>query len=927
MNKICTLPFSILNCVSDTLYPCCSGWLKPEVKSIIKSKTASDIWFKDFKVFRDSILDGTYTYCRDDCPMRLDIRDSTIASYDKLPDNIKNELDKPDGFNSYPFELTLSYDITCNLKCKGCRKTVLSTTQQNIDYYDKYYKELIDNATTLRISGDGDAFASQYYFNLLKSDLTERCKNLKDIKIMTNGILFDEYHFNQIHENNKKLISGILISIDATTPDTYKEFRGGDFNKLIKNLKFIQELKSKYKFWIYSAYTVSKLNFMEVPDFIYFARDYGIDTVQIWELNDWGRGYSKSEYGIDTNSFEIYEMLEETKKRALEVSNSVNVILSIKSSYINQDKHYPINKPELVLDNNILKQDIAAIYCPFYISTDNNGDWIDKWISNVGLIETLPKFYTISYESTVNIELYNDVINKLNSIATCIGIYENIYHSDALSIAHDYLHKYGYSYMVHIEQDVILTTPIANHIINTLINEKTDVAITDISGNDYFLTDSDIDISIFAINLNTYDNTNYHMYLSSDNITENLLIDSHSKFNCGDCKTKPNILNNKSSLELYNLQNKLTRYTYNNNITHWIHNYLDEANIDNIINPVYIDTARSYPLHAYDNNKLSIIYGISMYAKHMRKSRFGVYDKQLYMNIDKIIKLYGYSPYNDKVNNTPYYSKGLDVVIISQNQKNDIYNMLNTLKLSIPTANRIFILDRCIDDSNKLLSKYNEQYIELENRIGFCAGSARNAGLKLTNPTNDVLFLDGDRIPHNLNIERIIQMLYYFDISVISHKIDNRKWFSDIPSINTNFNNYSNGIWSSAILLRRSAINKIIEIVGNDNLFDPIFDGNWGCEDEYLGDVAKYLHMSCGGFPNFIYVDGDTTIADKSKLGYSEQVEKRNKLRSNLFNIHSDMLSGNQPYLSKKERRELVNSIVSERRNVMRNMIKHRDRE
>src|SRR5574343_131257 len=348
MNKICTLPFSILNCVQDILYPCCSGWLKPEVRSIIKSNTAHDILFNDFKEFRNSILDGSYKYCKDDCPMRLDTRDITIAQYENLPTNIKNELNKPTGFNAYPFELTLSYDITCNLKCKGCRKDILTSTPNVINHYDAYYSDLIANATTLRISGDGDAFASPYYFNLLKSDLTERCKNLKDIKIMTNGILFDEHHFNQIHDNNKKLISGILVSIDATTSETYKRFRGGDFNKLLKNLKYIQQLKTQYNFWVYSAYTVSKINFMEVPDFIYLARDYGIDTVQIWEMNDWGRGYSKAEYGIDINSYEIYEMIEEMKKRALEVSDVVTVIQSLIPSYNQNNPIYTDTTKQII---------------------------------------------------------------------------------------------------------------------------------------------------------------------------------------------------------------------------------------------------------------------------------------------------------------------------------------------------------------------------------------------------------------------------------------------------------------------------------------------------------------------------------------------------------------------------------------------------
>ncbi len=291
--------------------------------------------------------------------------------------------------------------------------------------------------------------------------------------------------------------------------------------------------------------------------------------------------------------------------------------------------------------------------------------------------------------------------------------------------------------------------------------------------------------------------------------------------------------------------------------------------------------------------------------------------------MDNIISIFGYPPHECK---STYIINNIDIVIISQNQCDVLNKMVNALKFQLPDCKRIFVLDRCSDNSSYMLSKQHEFFIERHDAVGFCAGTARNLGLQYTNPNNDVLFLDGDRIPHNINIERLIQMLYYFDISLIKNKVDIRKWFDDIPTNNINFGKYDNGVWSSALLLRRSAINSIKKLNNFDGIFNPIFDGNWGDEDEYLGDMCKYLNMKCGGFPNFIYVDGDTTIADESKLEYKEQTEKRNKLRSTQLNMNTHQLIGNQPYLSKKERRELVDGIITERRNVIRNMIKHRDR-
>src|SRR5574343_262835 len=586
------------------------------------------------------------------------------------------------------------------------------------------------------------------------------------------------------------------------------------------------------------------------------------------------------------------------------ISNSINNMN--KNNY-----HESIKLANLITINNNNPIEASAIFCPFYISKSNNGEWINKWIHSIGIIETLPKYYSIVYSSDVDINEYSDLINKLNSVATCIGIYENLYHSDILSIAHAYLLEHNYTYMVHMEQDVVITAPIANHIVNTLHDENNNYAITDITGNDYFLTDADIDISVFAINLKLYNNDSYAMYVASDNVTNNLLIQDHLKFNCCDSKIKPYLLKDLSHEEIYKLQNKLTQYVYDNDAVHWVHNYLNDANIQNLINPVYIDTGRTYPLHSYKTGKLSIIKGIQSYAKHLRQSRNASTAQASIATIDDLICFYGYSPYNRQT--IPYYSKGLDIVIISKNQKDSIEKIINALRLNVPTANRIFVLDRCNDGSSELLNKYNEYYIELSDRVGFCAGSARNDGLKLTNPTNAVLFLDGDRIPNNFNIERINQMLYYFDISLIANKSDIRSWFRNIPTININFNRANNNVWSSAILLRRSAINKISEVVGNGNLFDPIFDGHWGCEDEYLGDVAIHFGMISGGFPSSIYVEGETTMASTSTPEYMKQMQKRIELRQKL----SGTIHENSIYMNKETRRLYVDNFIKHRNRVL----------
>ena len=966
MHKICAKPFTELNCMS-IMCPCCPAWLSTDkftVNTFNSTKNASEIWEYDYAEFRNSILDGSYKYCSDTCPQKISLMKGDIKSLEETNPTVYNKLINDSSYIPTPTHLELAYDITCNLACKSCRPFILTTTHRNIDTLYNFYNPLFKNAQELVISGDGDAFASKHYFSLLQSDLTDISPNLNKIVLQTNGILLNEDNFNKIHPNNKKYINFVSISIDASTEETYKKVRGGNFNTLCNNLEFIKTYKLKHTglFYLYSGFTISKLNIHEVINFIDFAYNYKFDMIQFWLAKQWDRCEEPkdnmerrySDIVIDLDDLYTKQLLQKIHEKIDSVSSKIQIKWMIDDKniapkniqkkrtqmtntnpIINQDPttstlHITETIEQLALNNTPI--DGVALYCPFYISSYNNASWITSWLTNVAQYETVPKFYSISYAPDINIDMYSKLIEKLNEVATCIQIKEKVFHTDALAYAHEYLKNHNFKYMVHIEQDVILIKPVVYHIINKMISDNSYVAITDIPKTDIFLEFSDIDISIFAINLIEYDNKNYSVYADTDNNIHNL-ISNEDKLIYTDvtCNTKLPILENYTNKYLFDTICELTKLVYKKGTDHWIFKHMDKLNIKNAINPVYIDSARGYPVHGYLNNKLSIVYNIGSCARHLFASRYHS-SQNNFIGIDKIVEHFGYPPIgpespNKHINIDSYYTKGIDIVIISKNQEKSLKHMIDTLRLETPSINRIFVLDRCTDGSKELLESKNEFFVERHDAVGFCAGSARNIGLKHTNPEHDVLFLDGDRIPHNLNYERIVQMLYYFNISMIKNKQDTRTWFVNVPSINTQYKNYNNNVWSSAILLRRSAIEAISNIVGNGNIFDPIFDGSWGCEDEYLGDVAYSLGMISGGFPSHIYVEGTTTPSTNSSDEYRNQVEKRNKLRSNLFNMKPELLIGNQPYLSKDERRELVNSIVSERRNIIRNMIKHRDRE
>ena len=60
-------------------------------------------------------------------------------------------------------------------------------------------------------------------------------KGVGYISMTTNGLLLDKEMTQRILQSR---LDSLSISIDAGTKETYKEVRGGDFDKLVKNVEY-----------------------------------------------------------------------------------------------------------------------------------------------------------------------------------------------------------------------------------------------------------------------------------------------------------------------------------------------------------------------------------------------------------------------------------------------------------------------------------------------------------------------------------------------------------------------------------------------------------------------------------------------------------------------------------------------------------------
>jgi MoaA/NifB/PqqE/SkfB family radical SAM enzyme len=185
--------------------------------------------------------------------------------------------------------LILSYDPTCNLKCRSCRNEHRGPSETTRRIHEAVLSSgVLKHSLTVCMSGNGDPFASSLLWSLLTSDI--ECHPDMQLNLSTNGLLVTPERLRAITDTGKK-IGSIHISIDAATRETYALNRGGDWYVLLKNMDSIRGYPCHRQFNLVAQAN----NFREMEAFIDMACDYNADAIHLSALVNWGT-YTREEY-------------------------------------------------------------------------------------------------------------------------------------------------------------------------------------------------------------------------------------------------------------------------------------------------------------------------------------------------------------------------------------------------------------------------------------------------------------------------------------------------------------------------------------------------------------------------------------------------------------------------------------------------------
>lgn len=298
-DKFCAAPFAQIETRANrAVHFCCSAWqpvsigsLTEDPKAVWNSETAQEI--------RRSILDGDYSYCsRWHCPMisgrRLQTSDRTNLSPEVsrfLADRKAASSKRPPTVDHTPDRAILSHDRSCNLSCPSCRTDVIQITRSASaeldDLINEKYAEFLSNASRIKVTGSGDPFASRHFLNFLRH-FTANSSRDRRLQLHTNGLLLDEATWNRLDLWGH--VDSIWISVDAARPETYSVVRrGGQFDRLMKNLQFLGAMRRGGAFSkLRLDFVVQRQNFREVADFVSLAQHVGANGVYLLRLRNWG---------------------------------------------------------------------------------------------------------------------------------------------------------------------------------------------------------------------------------------------------------------------------------------------------------------------------------------------------------------------------------------------------------------------------------------------------------------------------------------------------------------------------------------------------------------------------------------------------------------------------------------------------------------
>ncbi len=333
MNKIfCKNPFQYCDIdIEGNIYVCCNKWCSFYSMGNILEEDFSEIFTegKKFQEFINQFKNQNFKYCNIDmCLCAEEVDDNNFTKlFNEFSANKKRQM-------------RLNFDTTCNLQCIFCRPNFeisdvkeAKNIEKLVTRIKRFLPELDANHWEISLNGLGEVFVSRPLLDLIQY-ISQNYKNIK-FQIITNGVLCSKNMLERLGIADR--ISGIEVSVHATKEKTYnKLIKGGNFEKVRKNLEYISSLKQQDKInSFYMNFVITSYNYKEMLDFAKWSIKLGAvpNFLPLLPLNESQR--------------RTFEKLNIANQDNPKYNHFIKVIKRLKllKDYINIPEHYFMLKP------------------------------------------------------------------------------------------------------------------------------------------------------------------------------------------------------------------------------------------------------------------------------------------------------------------------------------------------------------------------------------------------------------------------------------------------------------------------------------------------------------------------------------------------------------------------------------------------------
>lgn len=233
------------------------------IKELIKTIESLDSSYISYNN-KKNIIDTLKRSGNSNCTSRYGCEKSIVFSEDEIirASKIKNAKDMYEYLiyryhfkyiplnhvkTEYPLVLAIEASCRCNLQCQMCfqknidfRKNFNGHDIMSIETFNKLLEELkVNKLYSVVFASRGEPLLNNnlpYFITKLKEF------GVIDIKLNTNAVLLNEKVSRKILQTDLDLI---VFSIDSVIPETYRNIRGANLNKVLVNINRFLEIKEK----------------------------------------------------------------------------------------------------------------------------------------------------------------------------------------------------------------------------------------------------------------------------------------------------------------------------------------------------------------------------------------------------------------------------------------------------------------------------------------------------------------------------------------------------------------------------------------------------------------------------------------------------------------------------------------------------------